>query len=468
MRTALARALGCSLLLLPLAACTGDSSEPVTPPETTAPGTEGAEAVDLTFGVFGTPDEIAAYSAMAEHFDTVNDKALVSVVSWEGHDGLRNAVTDGEPLPDVFLVSRRDLSWYLENTLTRPVDTLLDERGVDFGDVYLRDALTAFSEDNRLQCMPYGVQPQVIFYNTSLVNFDRMARRGLEVPEDHQRWTFDQFAAAAAFSSRPGRGTKGVSITPSLSGLAPFVYSGGGQVFDDDEAPTSTAFSDDASRSALETTLELLRDPKLTLTEDDLAKGTPLEWFKNGKLGMLAGTRAMVPELRDVPGLGFDVMPMPTIDSQATVGEVTGLCIAREAESPATAADFLVYASSTPAVAEVAREGYLQPANQEVALSDDFLQSGDAPLSADVFNDSVTRMVVPPLLDVWDELAAAVEPYILQLFYAVPTLDLEAVTEEIDAASQPVLNPEAASESPSEDASGSPVPGVSDSSSPSP
>ena len=85
-------------------------------------------------------------------------------------------------MPDVFLVSRRDLRWFTESELTRPVDTLLDERGVDFGDVYSRDALEAFSSDNRLQCMPYGVSPQVVFYNEDLVDFVRMELRGLDVP----------------------------------------------------------------------------------------------------------------------------------------------------------------------------------------------------------------------------------------------------------------------------------------------
>ena len=148
-------------------------------------------------------------------------------------------------MPDVFLVSRRDLRWFTENGLTRPVDTLLDERGVDFGDVYSRDALEAFSSDNRLQCMPYGVSPQVVFYNEDLVDFVRMELRGLDVPADHRRWSWDQFVAAANFAARPARGTKGVAIDPTLGGIAPFVYSGGGDVFDDDTEPTSLAFGSD-------------------------------------------------------------------------------------------------------------------------------------------------------------------------------------------------------------------------------
>jgi multiple sugar transport system substrate-binding protein len=452
-RSGLARALGCCLiLLLTLVGCTDDtSSSGGTPPETSSPPTgTPTTPIDLTFGVYGVNDEIAAYTLMATHFDTVNDDAVVDVESWPTHDGLREALANGDPLPDVFLVSRRDLRSYLDNGLTRPVDTLLDERGVDFGDVYARDALTAFSSDNRLQCMPYGVSPQVIFYNSTLVDFDKMAVRGLDAPSDSRRWSFDQFVAAADFAARPSQGTKGVSVAPTLRGLAPFVYSGGGDLFDDDSDPRSLAFSGDGTRAALETTLSLLRDPKVTLTEEELAKRTPMDWFKLGKLGMIAGSRALVPELRKVPGLQFDVMPLPSLEGQATVGDISGLCIAKDAESPAVAADFLVYATSSEAVAEVARSGYLQPANQEVALSDDFLQPTKEPLSASVFNDAVNRMVIPPLLDTWEQLETAVAPYLQVMFFAVPFLDLVPLTEEIDAASVPILDPESVTPSPSE------------------
>jgi multiple sugar transport system substrate-binding protein len=457
-RTAAARALGACLLVATLApglaACTDEpNSSTPSPDPTSEPTASPTEKVDLTFGVFGTNDEIAVYTTMAKHFDTVNDRAEVTVSAWQQHDGLRRAIEQGKPVPDVFLVSRRDLRWYTESGLTRPVDTLLDERGVDFGDVYSRDALEAFSSDNRLQCMPYGVAPQVVFYNEAQVDFLRMELRGLDVPADHRRWSWDQFLAAANFAARPARGTKAIAIDPTLASLAPFIYSGGGEVFDDDSEPTSLAFSDDGTQDALETTLQLLRDPKMTLSEQQLDRKSPLEWFEEGKVAMITGSRSLVPVLREVPGLRFDVMPIPSIEGQATVGEITGLCISQDAESPATSADFMVYASSTEAVTEVVRKGYLQPANQEVAFSDDFLQPTEMPVSSTVFNESVTRMAIPPLLDTWDELEAAVEPYLREMFFAGPTIDLPLLGEQIDAVSQPILNPETATPTPQTESS---------------
>jgi multiple sugar transport system substrate-binding protein len=349
------------------------------------------------------------------------------------------------------MVSRDDMAWLQEEELTQPVDALLDERGVDFGDNYSRDGLQAFSSDDRLQCMPYGISPMVIFYNTKLVDFDRMEARGLSVPGERLAWSFDQFVAAAEFATRPRRGTRGVYVEPTLEALAPFVYSGAGPLFDDEADPTSLAFSDDTTRDALERTLELLRSPTLTLSEQQLAKRSPLAWFKRGKLGMIEGYREMVPELRQVQGLEFDVIAMPSLEQSATIGQVTGLCLSDRAADTQAAADFMVHVLGTPSVERVARSGYLVPANLEVALSDAFLQPGRLPEHAPVFNNSVRSIVFLPLLSTWPQLENAIAPALDRLLNQ-PILDnLEELTEQIDEASRTVLDPEAASESASPD-----------------
>ncbi len=233
-----------------------------------------------------------------------------------------------------------------------------------------------------------------------------------------------------------------------MNGLAPFIYSGGGKLFDDDSHPTSLAFSDSDSQSALERTLELLRNPHVTLTPGQLERASALTWFERGRVGMIAGYRSLVPELRHVPGLHFDVMPMPVLDSAATTGDISGLCLSKHAASTSEAADFMVHALSTESVSEVARAGYLAPANLEVADSDDFLQPGRMPEHAAVFNNAVRSMQITPLLDSWGKLEEAVAPT-LQQMVNVPILDdLPALTEEVDAESRPVLDPGSASESP--------------------
>ena len=436
-----------------LTACTDSNPNP----EPT-PSPPPLVVVDLEFGVWGTDEEVAAYRDVIEVYDEETDEVDVSLTTYPTHRAMLDAIKLGE-VPDVFLADRGDLAYLLDEGVTQPIGERLDERDVDFGDDYSRAALEAFSFERDLQCMPYGVSPLVVYYNRALVDFDRMAERGLDVPnlspDARLRWSLEEFRVAAEFASRPRRGTSGLYVPPTLDGLSPFILSGGGNIFNDDDEPTSLDLSSDDSRSALEEALPILRDPRLTLTPDQLARRTAATWFERGRLGMIVGDRSLTAAFRRVPGLEFGVMPTPTLDDSATVGHITGICIAANTPDVAESADLLVDLISTPSVQRVVPAGYLVPANQTVALTDDFLQPGRQPLRADVFNDSVGNLYVPPLLDDEAALEDAVEPAI-ELLLNVEIPDIEALTAQIDEASQAVLSPEEPTESPTDSPTGSP------------
>ena len=196
--------------------------------------------------MWGKEEEVAGYQRVVEEYNETSTTSTVTLETWPDRDALDDALRAGEASPDVYLASRRDLTFLREEGYATPVDELLDERSVEFGDGYSRDALEAFSADTRLQCMPFGVSPMVIYRNTDLVDFERMAELELDTPSpESSRFTFDEFAAAAEFATKPRRRSKGVYIEPSLRGLAPFVYSGGGEIFDAGDTPTSLALSRD-------------------------------------------------------------------------------------------------------------------------------------------------------------------------------------------------------------------------------
>ncbi|MGA8245406.1 MAG: extracellular solute-binding protein [Nocardioides sp.] len=421
-----------------LAGCDSSSSSsagpgPSSPPTSSAPVQLPKQT--LTFGVIGASAEIAAYRQMASRFAPLNRQVTVQVESWPDEDAMIADLRNGAKVPDVFLAARRDLAWLDQHQLVQPVDQLLDDRGVDFGDDYPRTSLTAFGTDNRLDCLPYDIDPSVIFINKRLVHFRRMK---VDPPAAGQGWTLDQFAATARWAVRHHPGVTGAYLGRTIDGVGPFVLSGGGQLFAGGEPPSSLGLSSPASQQALTRTRRALRGKHLTLSQAQLARRTPEQWFADGRLAMIEATRRLVPQLRSRLGLDFDVMPMPSLGSPATTGELTGLCVSRRARDSGTAADFVVYASSPDALGEVASAGYLQPANQTAALSNAFLQPGHLPKHASVFTFSVKSMVYPPVLGQWDELDAAVSPMLEHLFRSPPSR-IPALTRRIDAASRPIL-----------------------------
>ncbi len=421
---------------------------------------------ELIFAVWGSEAEIAAYQAVVDVYNKESVVVDVRVVDYDDARSMLQAIRSETITPDLYLLPREDLAETVAEGRNRPLLDLLDARGVPLGDDYSRDAISAFATADDLQCMPYTSSPMVLYYNTKLIDFERMELRGLDVPsEDRDEWSLTEFRAAAEFASRPRNNTHGVYIEPTLEGLAPFVYSGGGQVYDDEVDPTSLALGDDDSSEALRASLEVLRDPRITLSGKQLEQRSPLEWFRDGQLGMIAGYRDLTPALRDTEGLSFDVMPMPTLDDPATVGRLTGLCVADgPADREAQAADFLVYMLNDEAVAQIAETGYLMPTNLEVNFDPAFLQPEQQPENARVFTSSVRSIVLPPLYDLTNALHELVGAD-LEALLTVPVLeDLDAALDAIDEKSRAVLDSDY--EPPSEEPSGSPSGSASGSSAP--
>ncbi len=438
-----------------LAACdtsTSSGATPSSPPTsstpTTAPttGPTQLQSQTLTFGVIGSSDEVDAYRQMASLFAPLNRQVTVQIKAWRSDTAMMADLRRGVPAPDVFLAPRRDLSWLNQHEVIQPIDQLLDDRGVDFGDDYPRSTLTAFGVDNRLDCLPYDVQPSVIYYNKRLVKLGQVSD---DPPVAGEGWSLDQFAATARWAVDRRPNIAGAYVEPSLGGVAPFVLSGGGRMFDDASPPTSLTLSDEASQQALVRTVRVMHGPGISLAPEELAQRSPLEWFERGRLALMQGSRDLVPDLRSRLGLEFDVMPMPELGKPATAGSITGLCISTDASDSGTAADFVVYASTPDALGYVASQGYVQPANQTVALSEDFQQPGRLPKHAAVFTFSVKSMQFPPLVQQWDELDAATAPTLAEMMHGRP-VQVPVRTREIDQTSRRVLRVE-----PSEGPSGS-------------
>jgi multiple sugar transport system substrate-binding protein len=386
--------------------------------------------------VIGTTGEIEQYKLMADSYAPLTRKVTVRVEGWPNDAAMLEAFREGTPVPDVFLATRGHLDYLVQHQLVQPVDQLLDDRGFDFGDEYPRSTLTAFAADNRLQCLPYDIQPSVIYYNTKLVDFTRIRK---DPPVAGEGWTVEQFQRAGRWAVRHHPGVAGMYLEPSLQGLAPFVYSGGGDLYDDTSNPTSLSLGDETNVDSLTQVVRALDSPGATLTRRQLAKRSALAWFERGELALIEGDSHMVPELREA-GVHFDVMPMPRLGTSATVGSLTGMCLSGQPRDVGTAADFLVYANSPGALDLVSFAGYLQPANQTVALSDAFQQPGRLPRHASVFTFSVKSMQFPPVVQAADELDLAVEPWLEKLVRAAPE-EVPRLTRKIDRASYRVLGP---------------------------
>lgn len=429
----------------------GASGTPSATPNSASSGSSAssassAEPVTLTFGVYGKSPVVRAYSAAAKAYHQVDPSVTIKIKSWPDEYSMTSSLTGSGEAPDVFLTPRADVSRLSAAGVVQPVDTYLEARNIDLGDSYSRAAVNDFSLDKHLVCMPYAVSPDVLYVNTDLVDFDAMRKRGLDVPDAPETgtWDLDDFAAAMKFATRPRKHIAGMYAAPNLRGLAPWLTAAGGSLVDDPKNPTRLALED--STDAIKALWPTVLNQRFRLSATQLKQATPLRWFERGQLAVLPGDRSLVPHLRGVPGLHWNVMAIPSTGDPATVGDYSGLCLSEQTEDPDVAADFLAYLVSAKAVAEVARTGYVVPVNQQVAYADAFVQPNRAPANAAVFTSAIKGMTAIPAPHTFDQLQIVAGPQISKLLH--PGIDVESVTQTIDDLSTNVLRPVTPSASP--------------------
>jgi multiple sugar transport system substrate-binding protein len=432
-----------AVLLVAAAGCASNDTPPKAKPSPTPSAT-----TDVTFAVYGPKEVIDAYKRLAADFTVQHNGVKIVVQDYPTHAAalaaLRKSQADGSP-PDLFLMDHDDLAGLTADKSVRRVDDLLAAREVDFGDGYTRNGLEAFSADAALQCMPLDVSPMVVYYNPKLIELDHIADVGSKPVTQETGWSLDEFGAAALQPRSPG--VRGLYVAPDLEQVAPFIWSGGGDVVDDTDKPTTLTLSDGPSESAMEKLLEIVRNPALTFNQRALANRSALQRFEDGKLGMMLGYRDLTPVLRKQQTLTFDVMPLPRVSSSATIARMSGLCISAGSQHSKQAADFLAELISDQDSSILAATGYVMPSNVDVLNSDDFLQTGQRPLHSEVFAHELRRAEMLPSTTTWPAVSAATAVSLTHLFYDPVIAPLQDHLTAIDTASVPLLTPSKASPS---------------------
>lgn len=429
--------------------CTADTDPDPAPSPSASVSASGStdaataepDPVTLELGVYGDAPVLEAWQELAESYTAAYPHATVEVTARRTADrALQDRADEAATgdLPDLFLVPSEAAPRLSATDAVAPVDELLAERGVVFGDTYVRLGLEAFSAEQRLQCMPVDVSPYVVLYRSDILPLRRVAEPDEEPVTPELGWTWEQFTKAARLMAGPG--VRGVHVEPRLGTLMALVRSEGADLVDDPRDATTLTFSEDGARAALEEILDVLREPRLTPTPQQLERRDALTRFAEGRLGMLFATRAVVPQLRDA-GVDYDVMPLPRLGRARTTAEISGLCLSASGEHQEAAADFLAWATAEEGASILAETGAVVPAHVPTLNSPAFLRSGTSPRNAEVFVDSVARADVHPYVPGWPDVVDAVQSELDELFYA-PVVDLDALLPRIDEQSRGILAPE--------------------------
>ncbi|MGW5049509.1 ABC transporter substrate-binding protein [Actinokineospora sp. NPDC004072] len=388
-----------------------------------------AEPVDdapvrITLQVRAEPEEAAVYRSLVSAY-TGGEVELVAVGRSDHLTRLSTAFASGDA-PDVFLINYRDYAPFVERGAVRPIGPMLADQGVDLGGYY-EQPLRAFTIGGELQCMPQNISSLVVYWNRAL-----FAQAGAEPPRDG--WTWADFTATAR--KLTSGGVKGVGIDPSITRVAPFIWSSGGAIVDDDAAPTRTTLHEPGARAALQAIIDLIGSG-VTPTKEEMAAQGLEEQFMTGKVAMFLSSRVEVPALREQRGLDFDVAALPVMGQPASVLHSDAYCIASSSPNAEAAARFIAYATGEQGQTITALGGRTVPSLRSVATSPAFLSPTRAPASSQVFLDAIPHLRHTPVTPAWPEVEDVIGDQLERAF--TEGVPLDEVLAEIQAQADPLL-----------------------------
>ena len=361
----------------------------------------------ITVAAAGGEGEIKALQSVADAFMVANPGTTVTLDTVEGAGDLISKLTTAfaaQSAPDVFLLNYRRLGGFAAKNVIEPVPSGGTEGMYD-------EPLEAFTFDGKLLCRPSNASSMVVYYNTKL-----FSQAGVDVPK--KDWTWDDLKTTA--SALIAKGVSSIGFETALIRLAPFVWSNGGEIVDDEDKPTTVDLSSTEAKEAIQLLLDL---QKTGMSATDRAAQDPEEAFSAGKVAMFLDSRRAVPGFRKTDGLSFDVAPVPTKKESVSVLHSDGYCVTKASKNKDLAQAFSAYATAGAGANVLAKSGRTVPVLKDVAESADFLSPDTQPTSSHVWLDQIDGVRTLPHTPTWNEAEGVTEEILSQLFAGKTTLD---------------------------------------------
>lgn len=393
--------------LLVLVACTSGDDEP-------APG----KPVTISVWVAGDPDETQAFIDVADAFEASQRGVEVDLLQIAERDDLiarlSTSFAGGEP-PDLFLMNYRYLGQFESKGVLAPLEPYLASSSVFSAEDFYPEAMTAFQSDGVQTCMPQNVASLVTYYNR-----DQFEQAGVELPADG--WTWNDMVAAATELTRDidGDGTVdvyGLGVDPEIIRVAPFVWSGGGEIVDDPDRPTRFTIGSLKAIRPLQAFLDLRGVAGVTPTDEEVEAADFETRFLDGRLAMVMESRKVVPSFRTITGFRWDVAPLPMHRQPATILHSDAYCMTSTSQHKDEAWTFLEFALGPEGQRIATATGRTVPSLRSVANSDAFLDPNVPPANSRVFLDAIGSMRAVPHIETWPEIEDVVNALLEEAYY---------------------------------------------------
>lgn len=397
-------------LLLLASACSGTGGSD--------DGSPNGAGETISFMAFGDAEELVAYRQLIEAFEDAEPDIDVDFIETSDRDELiarlSTAFAGGSP-PDLFLMNYRFYGQFFATDVLEPLQPYLDGSEAFAAEDFYPQAMEAFQQGGEQICMPQNISSLVVYYNKDL--FDEA---GIEYPAEG--WTWGDFVgkARALTMDRDGDGATdqyGVGMDPEVIRLAPFVWSNGGELVDDEAQPTRFTLDTPEALTAMQDFFDLRAVHEVVPSDEELESEDTETRFLNGTLGMVFSSRRDTPAFRTITAFDWDVAALPIHEQPAGILHSDAYCLTRASEHKDAAWRFVEFALGLEGAPIVAASGRTVPSLIEVANSEAFLDPEQKPANSRVFLDTIPVIRRVPNISTWPEIEDAANALLERGFF---------------------------------------------------
>jgi multiple sugar transport system substrate-binding protein len=376
-------------------------------------GSPGSDSDAVQVMVFGEPEELRAYRDLIAAFAEEEPGVPVQLVEASDRTDLiarlSTSFSGGSP-PDLFLLNYRFYGQFAARGVLEALEDRVDASEAFSQSDFFPQALDAFRWEGVLTCLPQNISSLVVYYNRDL-----LADARIPEPEDDWAWA-EMVARAVELTTDEDRdGTPeqyGLGVEPSLIRLAPFVWSNGGELVDDQEDPNRLTLGSPESLQVLNEFFRLGRELHVLPSEQEREAEDDESRFMNGRLAMLLSSRRSTPTFRTITDFDWDIAPLPRFREPVGILHSDAYCMTRASGRKNEAWRFLEFALGPEGQSVTARSGRTVPSLREVAESDAFLDPSKPPSRSRVFLDTIPFIRRLPTISTWPEIEDTTESII--------------------------------------------------------
>lgn len=392
------------------------------------------KATEVTFMMWGAPEELAVWQAVVDDFHSANPSITVKVdvSDWDSYWTKLNTLIAGGTPPDVFAMDAPlFLDWQSRGALLN-LQPYIDKTP-GFLDGFYPQTLTAYKTADGYYGLPRDFQSIVLFYNKDMFDAANLAYPTAD-------WTYDDLltAAKALTLDKDGDGkTDQFGLWTDTWDMELFwseaIWAYGGEIISEDH--TRTLIGEGGARDAWAYIDSLYKAGVMPSPTTAGEYGDDL--FQSKMSAMTTIGHWAVPGYVQA-GLNFDVVPMPAGPSgKATSVNSAGFVVSKASKNADAAFEFIKFALGEAGQKRLAELGFAIPVLKSVAESDAYLKQPGS-LNQQVFLDSISFARTKPVFKGYEEWAGVVGDGLTPVFDG--DAELNTTLDEVVKAADEILS----------------------------